>query len=298
MDTENFFGLDDTGFKFEPRKPHNSYGAIEETVFEAVSGIDTDPRDEVQHFSTEGRGIGAKHTLDFKDREFHNISLSVIGEDELLAGSVAEINKEKISTNASENKNTLYDPNLGVTEYNSTCGTCGNKVGECPANHYGHIKFEYPMFNPLFRRRVVSILNCVCANCGKLYLTKSDLERHGILTMHPIRRLQALEILSKSVNCGGIQPEDIPEGCNISNLSPEKCKQKYIFGSTETQPDTIPYEISGDKKEKGNIKQMSIKQIEEILICVSESPLALRAMGFKTEDFGSTRRKYRSTRPV
>ncbi|MEJ5292238.1 MAG: DNA-directed RNA polymerase subunit A' [Candidatus Methanosuratincola sp.] len=74
----------------------------------------------------------------------------------------------------------LMDRRLGTIEPGQKCQTCGNRVGQCPG-HFGHIELARPVVNPGFAKLVYNLLKSTCWNCGRILLTKEDVEKYTIL---------------------------------------------------------------------------------------------------------------------
>ncbi|MEM4658003.1 MAG: hypothetical protein QXX77_06220, partial [Candidatus Methanosuratincola sp.] len=74
----------------------------------------------------------------------------------------------------------LMDRRLGTIEPGQKCQTCGNRVGQCPG-HFGHIELARPVVHPGFAKLVYNLLKSTCWNCGRILLTKEDVEKYTIL---------------------------------------------------------------------------------------------------------------------
>lgn len=74
----------------------------------------------------------------------------------------------------------LMDRRLGTIEPGQKCQTCGNRVGQCPG-HFGHIELARPVVHPGFAKLVYNLLKATCWNCGRILLTKEDIEKYTIL---------------------------------------------------------------------------------------------------------------------
>ncbi|XRH76118.1 MAG: DNA-directed RNA polymerase subunit A' [Candidatus Methanosuratincola verstraetei] len=74
----------------------------------------------------------------------------------------------------------LMDRRLGTIEPGQKCQTCGNRVGQCPG-HFGHIELARPVVHPGFAKLVYNLLKSTCWNCGRILLTKEEVEKYALL---------------------------------------------------------------------------------------------------------------------
>ncbi|MEN3035494.1 MAG: DNA-directed RNA polymerase subunit A' [Candidatus Methanosuratincola sp.] len=74
----------------------------------------------------------------------------------------------------------LMDRRLGTIEPGQKCQTCGNRVGQCPG-HFGHIELARPVVHPGFAKLVYNLLKSTCWNCGRMLLTREEVDKYTIL---------------------------------------------------------------------------------------------------------------------
>ena len=101
--------------------------------------------------------------------DIKGIHFGILSEKEILALSVAEITSSKKS-----GSNTVYDGRLCSVD-NLPCETCGQDDISCPG-HFGHIVLCEPIVHPLYVKKVISILRCVCVDCKKIVISPEHLE--------------------------------------------------------------------------------------------------------------------------
>jgi DNA-directed RNA polymerase beta' subunit len=93
----------------------------------------------------------------------------------------------------------LYDERMGPLTHHTLCKVCFADIGACPG-HFGHIELAYPVVNPLFRARLLTLLHLVCIDCGKPLLPWGKRP-----PFRPNRSETYLSILTgrcKKVSCG------------------------------------------------------------------------------------------------
>jgi len=71
----------------------------------------------------------------------------------------------------------IWDPNMGPSTPLEICTYCGQY--DCPG-HHGLIEFRRLVYNPVYIRTVVSILRCVCRDCGRILINPDFLKERGL----------------------------------------------------------------------------------------------------------------------
>ena len=101
----------------------------------------------------------------------HAVSYYITGSQENeLDGSVRITSKELFHTDFPADGG-VYDSRMGTTDKGWRCSCCGLKKTKCPG-HFGYIKLNYPVKNPMFRDYIVKFLKVTCFKCGRLIVTK------------------------------------------------------------------------------------------------------------------------------
>jgi DNA-directed RNA polymerase beta' subunit len=108
------------------------------------------------------------------------IQFCIMSPDDILDRSVAEITKTDTYNANNPVINGLFDPRMGVIDYNDVCVTCHQKNTFCPG-HFGHIKLGKPVFYVQFFDIVLKVLKCVCFKCSKLLIDPESPEVKSIL---------------------------------------------------------------------------------------------------------------------
>ena len=155
------------------------------------------------------RELSYEHDFD----TIKGIQFCVLSPEEIEARSVAEIFKTETYNGNVPVHNGLFDPRMGVIEYNQVCVTCEQKNTFCPG-HFGHIKLAKPVFHIQFFDTVRKILRCVCTRCSKLLIDPEGDEVAAILSKKYSRqkRWDAIyKLCSKKKRCG----QDTLDGCGV-----------------------------------------------------------------------------------
>lgn len=209
------------------------------------------------------KNIRKRQILAFTDRpenplpsgEITSLGLNFMSDAEIMRRSVLEI-----TSSASEGHKTVNDPILGSIRDDVTCGRCQG-TGRWCRGHYGHINLNFKMLHPagIVPRSIVSILNCICNNCGGLLLSRDVIETQ-LGKYHGAQRLKMLEKLSKDAPC----------------LRNKKCPPNPIYLAAEAKKGKIQY--SYDRKNKERIIDAQVEDIEKLLNAISDEDA--RLMGF------------------
>ena len=153
------------------------------------------------------RELSYDHDFD----QIKGIQFCVLSAEEIEKRSVAEIFKTETYNGNVPVHSGLFDPRMGVIDYNQVCVTCEQKNTFCPG-HFGHIKLAKPVFYIQFFDTVRRVLKCVCTRCSKLLVDPDSDEVKAILNKKISRqkRWEAIyKICSKKKRCG----QDTIDGC-------------------------------------------------------------------------------------
>jgi DNA-directed RNA polymerase beta' subunit len=190
------------------------------------------------------------------------IRFCILSPDEIKRMSVAEIFKTDTYLGLEPVVNGLFDPRMGVIDYNRVCQTCEHKNTFCPG-HFGHINLAKPVFYVQFFDIVKKILKCVCFRCSKLLIDQNNDKIQGILKKK-ITRQKKWELIykqcSKIKRCGS----DCEGGCGAKQ--PDKITKEPII------------KIVMEWKEEEKTVAMSAEDVLRILKRISDSDSEL--MGF------------------
>lgn len=146
------------------------------------------------------------------------ITMYSADEQQRMAGSI------RVTQSTLSDYGSVNDPRMGEVSANTPCQNCGRL--DCPG-HYGLIDIQNsPIYNPLYTRPIVSVLTCVCRNCGKLLTTKEQIEERGINRLPFEKRLMAIEEICKDAQCLAENPA-LPGGKVIS------CSRNPIYIYTD-----------------------------------------------------------------
>jgi DNA-directed RNA polymerase II subunit RPB1 len=147
------------------------------------------------------------------------IQFSMLSNDEIVRGSVADITTRDILSGGKPVIGGLSDPRMGPLDANYLCPTDGLNYMECPGYH-GSLELAVPIFQLNYFPDIIKTLNCICFNCSKLRFSK---ENHPeIMRMAPEKRADYAHMLSEKVKrCG----DSITDGCGM--LQPNYKKEGF-----------------------------------------------------------------------
>jgi len=115
------------------------------------------------------------------------------------------INLPESYDNYEPKKGGLVDLRLGTCDIYLNCTTCGLNSIECPG-HFGHTDLAEPVFHYGFIPYLKSILQCICIQCSKILVEKTDTVFKKNLDKKPEIRFKDIKNLTKNVsfcyNCG------------------------------------------------------------------------------------------------
>lgn len=197
-------------------------------------------------------------------------TLSVYSSAEIRQMSVCECFHPDDSTTLGS----LSDPRMGPTDSSRACATCHKDMIECPG-HYGRIEFKEPMYHPLFMRILLQVLKITCTSCGRLRITKEQIEESRISRYTGIRRLKMLEAMADKMKATCSRDSSVAGG------PVEVCQTNPKFDILQSvQVGQVFYTITtGHGKNKTvDTHIMPIREVQEILNSISNEDAEM--MGF------------------
>ena len=123
------------------------------------------------------------------------IQFGILSNEMVEKMSVVDIKDSKMA-----GPNTVYAPEMGSID-NKPCVICGNKMNiysegnnDC-TGHFGHIKLNYPVPNPLFKSEIAAYASCFCNRplCARLIFKKEHLSIEGIMKKEGQARIEAIK---------------------------------------------------------------------------------------------------------
>jgi len=127
------------------------------------------------------------------------IEFGVMSNEMIEKMSVVEVKDTKMA-----GPHTVYAPELGAMT-NKPCVICGCafslEENNCPG-HFGHIKLNYPVPNPLFKSDIASYAMCFCNKpmCARLVVTVETLRLNNVIRKEGLSRIAAIKELCENVD--------------------------------------------------------------------------------------------------
>lgn len=180
----------------------------------------------------------------------------------------------KINNEELQGMGSVNDPRMGVVSFSAVCQYCSQI--DCPG-HFGLIEFGIPIYNPIVIRKIVSILICVCNDCGRLLINEEVIKQQGFNRLSHERRLAEMEKYCKKV-----------EGCLRPKRESDKpCNANPTFVITDLNENGVilfKTRKSGSKKKKEEVahRLLPVKEVSMILDRISFEDAKL--LGFSAND--------------
>lgn len=144
-------------------------------------------------FDAVSRGVFSSYRLNLVDPDdAARIASCVISDPSVASGS---------------NSGGLSDRRMGPSTQHARCETCQGNVLQC-LSHLGVLKLPHPVYHPLFCKKAVQYMNCVCWWCGEPLLSPEAAEHDPSLRCKldtlqeqadPAARFQAWEAACKEL---------------------------------------------------------------------------------------------------
>lgn len=167
----------------------------------------------------------------------------------------------------------VNNPRMGVVSLNVSCQYCSQI--DCPG-HFGLIDFRAAIYNPAYIRETVSVLTCVCNDCGGLLITEDVMRQQGFMRLSYDKRLAALEDYCKQVVCLRQTPA-------IGGGAVVPCAKNPTFVTTDIkEKGEITYKVpQNGAKRAGKEDPTHIMPIETVIAILDRiSPDDAQLLGF------------------
>ena len=119
--------------------------------------------------------------------------------------SYSSVSNEPFGINIAESyqnyeptKGGLVDLRLGTCDIYLNCLTCGLNI-DCPG-HFGHTDLAEPVFHYGFIDFLKSILQCICLQCSKPLIEKTEVIYKKLINKSPEQRYKEIKLLTKNTN--------------------------------------------------------------------------------------------------
>ena len=130
------------------------------------------------------------------------LQFGLFSPEEIIRRSAAEITTQETYVNNEPVIGGLFDPRMGVLDYNTRCKSCEQKGNFCPG-HFGHIVLARPVFFVHFLGFIQKILKCICIRCSSLLLDTTSRDFKAILKKKGKNRWADIFKLSQNIKrCG------------------------------------------------------------------------------------------------
>ena len=104
--------------------------------------------------------------------EINKIEFSVFNSEDIKRHSVLHVISNDLFDKGVPKIGGLCDLRLGTIDREYKCHTCKQNAFECPG-HFGHIELYEPVYNILYFKHIVKILQSICLNCSSLLVTNN-----------------------------------------------------------------------------------------------------------------------------
>lgn len=183
------------------------------------------------------------------------LQFSTLSSETIEKTAVVEVLSKSSYENGKPTMGGLFDPRMGVLEPGSVCITDGNDYMQTPG-YYGFMRSPVPLFQLQNMPYILGVLNCVCYECSKLLISKTQ-HKH-ILSKTAAERWKYVKNLAKDVKRCGDQTED---GCGC--LQPTKIRKDGIAMFVAEWKSKDPEEPTKMVKIRGGLASIIFKRISD-----------------------------------
>ncbi|KAM4065931.1 RNA polymerase rpb1 [Hirsutella rhossiliensis] len=114
--------------------------------------------------------------VDKLPKRFRGIKFGIQSNQDIANQAVLEVSDRllyDIENNRAPYRHGPLDPRLGTSSKSGKCATCLDALQDC-TGHFGHVRLPLPAFHIGYLRFVMSILQEICKDCGRVLLEEPD----------------------------------------------------------------------------------------------------------------------------
>ena len=186
-------------------------------------------------------------------RDLDEVIFGILSEKDIRDISVCQIDNPKLG-DKNGGYGTVYDPRMGPIENNKLCETCNMDIWKC-SGHYSFIELNEYIIHPLFYKRVVDFLRCVCIKCNNLLITEDQINLNGLMKIKSTKRfdkiLEKIEKIDMCPVCSHPQP-DIKYTSTDNNIS-------MVYKQKDKGKISIVIPVDDIKKTFENLTEENVK---------------------------------------
>ncbi len=155
--------------------------------------------------------------------EIYEVLVSLLSVEDILATTDIEITNAEDSGPGSVN-----DPRAGVPGAMVRCTTC--RTVDCGGHSLRHT-LARKVYHPIHIRdnnTIVMVLSCTCYYCGRLMLTKADVEAANVVGLPRDKRLRALSDYAIAMNVPHrVRNEELQNMCGVQPSCPQNLRYDF-----------------------------------------------------------------------
>ncbi|KAH7329505.1 hypothetical protein B0I35DRAFT_420341 [Stachybotrys elegans] len=134
-------------------------------------------------------------------KQFHSLKFGIQSNQDIANQAVLEVSDRwlyDIEHGRAPYKHGPLDPRLGISSKTGRCSTCDEPLQTC-IGHFGYVRLALPVFHIGFLRFIITILQEICKDCGRILLQES--ERRDFLNdlRRPLDNLRRTQV-RKAIN--------------------------------------------------------------------------------------------------
>jgi DNA-directed RNA polymerase II subunit RPB1 len=148
------------------------------------------------------------------------VEFSLFGPEEIARMSVCRVQEPTMYIQNLPAPRGVNDHRMGSVDRRLACGTCRRSVHDC-SGHFGHIKFEFPVYHVGYIDLTLKILKTVCFFCSALLLSDANRAflKKGNMARDRKKKISAAAAFAKTrrtcPSCGGCSPSYTRNGLSI-----------------------------------------------------------------------------------
>jgi len=222
--------------------------------------------------------------------EINSIQFGLFGPEQISKYAVCEITNCKV-----HGENSVNDPRMGPIEdeykrdtvkknIDKKCITCNMDYLKCNG-HFGFINLHTPVYHPEYLNRILDVLKCICSKCGRLLLSRKQLELNNILTNNDLLQPDDDDVIDEDEelfvgNVNKVVIKKIIEKCSTQDLCTAMV-DGTICGYIQNSYSIVDDKIKTHYKKKDTSVNVSASHILDLFTKMTEDDMNI--LGFTSK---------------
>ncbi|KAI9699676.1 MAG: hypothetical protein M1836_002710 [Candelina mexicana] len=120
--------------------------------------------------------MGKEQVVDNVPKRIKEIKFGILSNQDIVKQAVLEVSNRElydVHNNRAPVRHGPLDGKMGTSSKTGTCETCSLAMEYCNG-HFGHVRLALPVFHIGYLKMIITILQDICKDCGRVLLTENE----------------------------------------------------------------------------------------------------------------------------